>query len=108
MHWLDPQPGQIVVDATAGVGGHSALFWERIQPNGALIAIDQDPAMLALAQRRLPDPRIHWRHGNFEDVPSILDALKMPSVDAILADLGFCSDQMSDPWMDAELSNVAR
>jgi 16S rRNA (cytosine1402-N4)-methyltransferase len=27
----------------------------------------------------------------------VLDELKIPTVDAILADLGFCSDQMSDP-----------
>ena len=63
---LDPQPGHIVVDATAGVGGHSALLWERIQPGGILIALDQDPTMLAIAKARLPDPAILWRHGNFE------------------------------------------
>jgi 16S rRNA (cytosine1402-N4)-methyltransferase len=97
MHWLDPQPGQIVVDATVGVGGHAARLWERIQPGGTLIALDQDSAMLAVAKQRLPDPRIHWRHGNFEDLPGILDELKLPVVDAIFADLGFCSDQLSDP-----------
>jgi 16S rRNA (cytosine1402-N4)-methyltransferase len=97
MKWLDPQPGQVVVDATAGVGGHSALLWERIQPTGTLIAIDQDAAMLTLAKERLPDPRIHWVHRNFEDLPSVLDELKIPTVDAILADLGFCSNQLSDP-----------
>ena len=94
---LDPQAGQIVVDATTGVGGHSALLWERIQPDGTLIALDQDPTMLELAKRRLPDPRIIWKHGNFEVVASILDELKIPKVDAILADLGFCSDQLSNP-----------
>jgi 16S rRNA (cytosine1402-N4)-methyltransferase len=97
LHWLDPQPGQIVVDATAGGGGHSALLWERIQPGGTLIALDQDPAMLALAQQRISNPRVHWVHRNFEDLPIVLDELKIPVVDAILADLGFSSDQLSDP-----------
>ena len=97
LHWLDPRPGQIVVDATAGVGGHSALLWERIQPTGTLISLDQDPAMLTLAKLRVPDPRVHWVQRNFEDLPTILDELKTPKVDAILADLGFCSDQLSDP-----------
>ena len=23
LHWLDPQPGQIIVDATLGAGGHT-------------------------------------------------------------------------------------
>jgi 16S rRNA (cytosine1402-N4)-methyltransferase len=97
MRWLDPRPGHIVVDATTGAGGHTALLWERIQPTGRLIALDQDPAMLALAKEGLPQPDILWRHGNFEDLPSMLDELKIPMVDVVLADLGFCSDQMSDP-----------
>jgi 16S rRNA (cytosine1402-N4)-methyltransferase len=115
LHWLDPQPGQTIVDATVGVGGHAALLWERIGPGGILIALDQDAAMLEIAKSRLsPLPtggegpgvrglapnqndRIDWRQSNFEDLPSVLDELKIPTVDAILADLGFCSDQMSDP-----------
>jgi 16S rRNA (cytosine1402-N4)-methyltransferase len=97
IRWLDPRPGHIVVDATTGAGGHSALLWEGIQPTGTLIALDQDPAMLALAKERLPHLGILWKHGNFEDLPSMLDELKIPMVDAILADLGFCSDQLSDP-----------
>jgi 16S rRNA (cytosine1402-N4)-methyltransferase len=94
--WLDPKPGQVVVDATVGVGGHSALLWERIQPHGSLIALDQDPAMIAFAKQRLTDPRILWVQRNFEDLTIVLDELKLTTVDAILADLGFCSDQMSD------------
>lgn len=97
LHWLDPKPGQIVVDATAGLAGHTSLLWERIQPDGTLIALDQDPAMLALAKERLLDPRIHWRHANFDELPSVLDELKIPAADAILADIGFSSDQMADP-----------
>jgi 16S rRNA (cytosine1402-N4)-methyltransferase len=97
MKWLDLQPGQVVVDATVGIGGHSALLWERIQPGGTLIALDQDPTMMALAKERLPDPRVIWVHRNFEDLPMVLDELKIPMVDAILADLGFCSNQLSDP-----------
>jgi 16S rRNA (cytosine1402-N4)-methyltransferase len=97
MTLLDPQPGQVVVDATVGVGGHSALLWERIQPAGTLIALDQDPTMLAIAKDRLPDPRVIWVHRNFEDLPTVLDELKIPAVDVILADLGFCSNQLSDP-----------
>src|SRR5437660_1477133 len=95
--WLDPRPGQTVVDATAGGGGHSALLWERIRPGGMLIALDQDPTMLAIAKQRLDDPHVVWVHRNFEDLAGVLDDLKTPQVDAILADLGFCSDQLSDP-----------
>jgi len=40
---LDPQPGQVAVDATFGGGGHARLVADRIGPTGTLIAIDRDP-----------------------------------------------------------------
>src|SRR5262249_23710819 len=36
-------------------------------------------------------------HGSFEDLPEILQKVQAPAVDGILADLGFCSDQLADP-----------
>jgi 16S rRNA (cytosine1402-N4)-methyltransferase len=36
-------------------------------------------------------------HGSFEDLPDILQRLQAPTVDGILADLGFCSDQLANP-----------
>jgi 16S rRNA (cytosine1402-N4)-methyltransferase len=96
LHWLDPKPGQIVVDATVGVGGHAAHLWQRIQPQGTLIALDQDPAMLAAARERIVG-HVIWRQRNFEDLPAVLAELNITAVDAILADIGFCSDQMHDP-----------
>ena len=39
---LDPQPGEIVVDCTAGGGGHARLVAERIGAGGTLIGIDRD------------------------------------------------------------------
>lgn len=94
---LDPQPGQIVVDATAGAGGHTRLLLERLGPTGRVIALDQDPTMLAIAQTNVPDDRVTWVHRNFEDLPDVLRELNLHHVDAILADIGFCSDQLFDP-----------
>jgi 16S rRNA (cytosine1402-N4)-methyltransferase len=94
---LDPQPGQVVVDCTVGAGGHSRLLLERVGPTGRLIGLDQDPAMLALARRRMPDGPGTLIHRNFEDVRLVLDELGIEAVDGILADLGFSSDQLADP-----------
>lgn len=41
--FLDPQPGDTVVDCTFGAGGHSRLLADRIGADGTLIAIDRDP-----------------------------------------------------------------
>jgi 16S rRNA (cytosine1402-N4)-methyltransferase len=97
LHYLDPQPGQTVVDATVGAGGHTLLLAERVGPDGQVIGLDQDPVMLALAQERLQGKNVTLRHGSFEDLPETLQKLQKGPVDAILADLGFCSDQLADP-----------
>jgi 16S rRNA (cytosine1402-N4)-methyltransferase len=40
---LDPQGGQVAVDATLGGAGHARLVAERLGPAGLLIGIDRDP-----------------------------------------------------------------
>ena len=113
---LDPQPGQVIVDATIGAGGHAGLILEKLGPTGRLIGLDRDPGMLAvsrdtLAERELPPPAgasrptVDLVHGSFEDLPEILQKLQTGPVDAILADLGFCSDQLADPQRGLSFQN---
>lgn len=97
VHYLDPRPGQIIVDATVGVGGHASLLAEKVGPDGFILGIDQDQEMLRLAQERLHGKPARLAHGSFEDLPEILQKLQLPAVDGVLADLGFCSDQLADP-----------
>jgi len=48
---LDPQPGELAIDCTAGGGGHARLIADRIGPDGMLIGIDRDP----LAEERFAE-----------------------------------------------------
>src|ERR687892_2042940 len=41
---LAVQPGETVIDATFGAGGHSSLLAADLQGDGKLIAIDRDPS----------------------------------------------------------------
>ena len=93
---LDPQPGQTLVDATVGAGGHSRLLAEKIAPGGRLIGLEQDPAMIELAAERLQGVQITLVHTNFGALREVLDQLGIERVNGLLADLGFCSDQMED------------
>ncbi|MCS6977769.1 MAG: 16S rRNA (cytosine(1402)-N(4))-methyltransferase RsmH [Gemmatales bacterium] len=99
LRWLDPQPGQIIVDATVGGGGHALRIAQRIAPNGCLIGIDQDEAMLRLARNTLKDAPapVTLVHGNFAELRHLLDEQKVDRVHGVLADLGFASDQLADP-----------
>jgi len=93
---LDPQPGQVIVDCTVGLGGHTRLLAERVGPTGRVIGLDQDPAMLALAAENSKGLPIEFVHANFENLQQALRQLKLERVDAVLADLGFSSDQLAD------------
>lgn len=94
---LAPQPGETFVDCTVGAGGHSRFIAEKLIPGGRLIGLDQDPTMLEMAASRLKDLPVTLRHRNFEDLGSVLQELQIDAVDGILADLGFASDQLSNP-----------
>ncbi len=95
---LDPQPGQTIVDATLGGGGHALMLAERLGQSGHLIGLDRDPAALFRVQERwltvTSAPRFTPIHRNFEFLRKVLDEQKIERVDAVLADLGFSSDQM--------------
>lgn len=97
LHWLDPKPGEIWVDATLGAAGHARQIAERLGETGRLIGFDQDPAMIDRARARLEGLPATLVHANFDQWAEVLDNLGIAAVDGVLADLGFASDQMDDP-----------
>lgn len=96
--------GDTVVDATLGGGGHTQEILRRILPGGRVIAIDADESALGrfreAAQtdetltRVLADETLTLVHGNYSALQEMLDREGVGSCDAILADLGFSSDQI--------------
>src|SRR5438876_7381756 len=94
---LAPAAGQTIVDATIGAGGHAQLLVKQLGPDGRLIGLDRDPTMLDLARPRLEGYPVTLVHANFEQLPLVLKELEIKQVDAVLADVGVCSDQMDAP-----------
>jgi len=92
---LGPRPGDTVVDATVGGGGHAALILERVVPSGTLIGIDRDGDAIAASKRRLAafGERVRLVHGRMGEIGAILEGLGVPGADAVLADLGVSSFQ---------------
>lgn len=96
VQWLNPQPGQTIVDGTLGGGGHTRLLAERVGDSGRVIALDRDPAALARAERELAGLPVMVSQSNFCDLPEVLRAVGIEVVDGILLDLGVSSDQLAD------------
>jgi 16S rRNA (cytosine1402-N4)-methyltransferase len=90
---LQPAQGKLFLDATLGGGGHSEALLER---GAMVIGLDQDPAAIASASRRLAHfgDQFHAISGNFSDAEWLLAHLHVPKVDGILADLGVSSFQL--------------
>ena len=88
----------IFVDVTAGQGGHSRLFGSQLGPEGTLIGLDMDQNSIQAAQTNLKDLKCEVKlvRENFSRLDEVLLQLRIEKVDAILADLGFCSAQVAD------------
>jgi 16S rRNA (cytosine1402-N4)-methyltransferase len=95
---LDPRPGETIVDATFGAGGHSSLLAARLRGDGKLIAIDRDPTVAPYFERSRRETGVKARlhHGEFSSVLQHL-AENGVKADAILLDLGVSSMQLDRP-----------
>jgi 16S rRNA (cytosine1402-N4)-methyltransferase len=92
------EPGETVVDATFGAGGHAALLAADLRGEGRLIAIDRDPSARAYFDRFRKQTGIQGRflRGDFSIVLEQL-ADNGSRADAILFDLGVSSMQIDRP-----------
>jgi 16S rRNA (cytosine1402-N4)-methyltransferase len=98
LEYLAVQPAGIYLDATAGMGGHTAAIARKLT-TGLVIATDQDAQSLEMARQNTLEfrDRIRYRHGKFSSLPSALTELHLSKVDGILADLGVSRYQLTDP-----------
>lgn len=89
------RPGAVFVDATLGMGGHSAGVLERY-PDAVLVGLDRDPDALAIAGARLErfGDRVYLVHTVYDGIREALDGLGIDRVDGVLFDLGVSSLQL--------------
>ncbi len=92
------EPGETVVDATFGAGGHAALLAADLRGEGRLIAIDRDPTARAYFDRfrKQTGSQGRFLRGDFSIVLEQL-ADNGARADAILFDLGVSSMQIDRP-----------
>ena len=95
MSLLDVHPGGVYLDATAGMGGHTALMAQRLT-TGLVIANDRDAESLEMARANTVEwaARIHYRKGKFSELRQTLKAEGFSKLDGLLADLGVSRYQL--------------
>ncbi|MDR3559212.1 MAG: 16S rRNA (cytosine(1402)-N(4))-methyltransferase RsmH [Candidatus Pacebacteria bacterium] len=111
---LNLKKGMTVVDATLGGGGHGREILERVGDGGRLIAFDLDiHAIESFAEFSIFNfqfsnnyqipiykfQNIILANANFTDLEKVLEVLEIEKVDAVMADLGWSSDQLTGKGM---------
>jgi 16S rRNA (cytosine1402-N4)-methyltransferase len=94
---MNPRPSGVYVDCTLGLGGHTRALIEA--GAGRVVGADRDETALAMARERLHDlaDRLTFVHADARDLPAVLRANGLTTVDGILADLGVSSMQLDEP-----------
>ena len=91
---LQPDRGGLFVDCTLGLGGHTRALLDA----GAsqVVAVDRDREALALAREALTGycDRVVFVHGDYRELPRLLNERGIDAVDGAVADLGVSSLQL--------------
>ena len=92
---LDPQPGDVVIDATFGAGGYTRALLER----GATVhAFDRDPDAIAAGEAwpetKVDPPRLVLHPHRFSEMAEVMTAAGVARVDGIVMDIGVSSMQI--------------
>ena len=89
---LNIDSSKIILDGTAGGGGHSR---EIAKNAGRLIAVDQDPDAIKVLSERLGGlENVTIVKNNFSNIKQILTDLGINKIDGVLLDLGVSSFQL--------------
>lgn len=93
---LDPNDGDIVIDGTAGAGGHALEISKRVGAGGKIFLVDWDEETVRALEkgvRTFSNARVV--HANYADIPELVKNSEIPKADGLLLDLGFSSDQLA-------------
>ncbi len=97
--FLDPKPGEFMIDGTLGGGGYARAILERLAGDGKFLGIDLDSAAVERARAEFGAYRekgiqIFLEAGNYADLPRIVQEKSLPRADGLALDLGFSSDEL--------------
>ncbi len=93
--------GSLVVDCTAGGGGHTAEILKLIGKSGKVLAFDRDITAIKVLNERfhteLAEGRIEIIHGKFSSLRDNLESRQLlGKINAVCADIGVSSPQLDE------------
>ena len=92
INFLDPQPGEFIIDGTFGSGSHAQEILKKLGPDGKLLGVDWDEQ--SFSAHAISDSRFSYEIASYSDLTEILKNKNLPKADGLLLDLGFSSEQL--------------
>jgi len=95
--FLAPAPGDVIVDATFGAGGHSRYLLENAPGPVRIIGMDKDGESLKAAGREFEGcPDIRLFHADFKEFAAVMEHAGIQKIQGCIFDLGVSSLQLED------------
>ncbi|MBP9686971.1 MAG: 16S rRNA (cytosine(1402)-N(4))-methyltransferase RsmH, partial [Candidatus Doudnabacteria bacterium] len=95
---LNPEPGQLFVDATLGGGGYTTALLEHTAPEGRVLAFDLDQDAIDAFLSKIGDTslasRVSVAHHNFSAVAHVAAERGFGPIAGIVADIGLSSYEL--------------
>lgn len=95
IQFLQPKPGENFIDATFGEGGHTLAIWEKIKPNGKILAFEWDSVLynngLKLLSKLQLMEKIKLVNKNFKKIKETVKKEKFQKIKGVIFDLGVAS-----------------
>jgi ribosomal-protein-alanine N-acetyltransferase len=67
--WLDPQPGEKIIDLCSGTGTLSIMIAERLSGTGEVVGIELSPAQLRVALSKQRPSNLSFMEGDSQNTP---------------------------------------
>ncbi|MDP8237105.1 MAG: 16S rRNA (cytosine(1402)-N(4))-methyltransferase RsmH [Candidatus Erginobacter occultus] len=98
VEFLQPRPGQVILDCTLGEGGHALRLLPLLAPGGFLLGLDRDDSAPAVAEQKLAGygELLRIERANYTELEEALGRAGIESVDGVLFDLGVNSSQLDN------------
>ncbi len=97
IHWLDVNPSDTLFDGTLGGAGHAKALVELLGNDGTFVGTDVASEAIARAKDSLAtsEAKIILSHTNFKNIKEVCEQNGVESLDKVLLDLGWSSDQIA-------------
>ena len=67
--WIDPQPGEKILDICSGTGTLAVMVAKRLGGRGKVVGLDLSPAQLRVAKEKEKPQGLHFLEGDAQKIP---------------------------------------